>query len=255
MPYPMYQQQYSQYTIQQQQTWNILYTRRQQSLSAVVAAPFWQNLHALELKAYFIPEFQKLNFRLGKQSDWQVEAVAEPLRPKQVLARWSRMQFPALTTLRPNARVDMRFQESRDLFEDVFCLLPWVLQPEVSDFMQRLGQLSVQHKNAAVTDHLWSIIQHVLGYGLLRDAQGGVSLFGARLLSNASETEAALANDRAWQPFDLKEFVCNPDVPSEVRDTYVVLESLSDLNCLAAQLEKEDLSAKLLPVLGQMVAG
>lgn len=252
----MYQQQYHQYTIRQQQTWNILYTKRAESLSAVVSAPFWAGVKALDLKAYFIPDFQKLNFQLRQaQLDWEVVAVEEPLRPRQVLARWAKQKFPAITSLRLHPDADLRLQGHKDLFQDVFGQLPWLLQPQVADFMQRLGSLSLQYKDPAATDLLWRLAQHVLGNGLLRNEEGRVTLFGANLLANAPEGEAALKNENAWLPLVLDEVLGQPLKSGESPDRYFVLESLSDLTALIDQLEREGFPVVELPAQWQLVAG
>ncbi|RNI30469.1 hypothetical protein [Rufibacter latericius] len=250
----MYQQQYHQYSIREQQTWNILYTKRAEALSAVVSAPFWEGVNALELKAYFIPEFQKVNFHLRQFTEWELVAVEEPLRPRQVLSRWAKQKFPAITSLRPHADTDLRLQGGQDLFQDVFGLLPWILQPEVADFMQRLGQLSLQHKDPAATDLLWRLAQHLLGNGLLRDASGNVTLFGANLISNAPEAAKALKSENAWHPIGLEEILAQPYKTGEKPEVYFVLESFSDLTRLVEQLEKEGLPVVEIPAHWQMMA-
>ncbi|WP_205503088.1 hypothetical protein [Rufibacter psychrotolerans] len=251
----MYQQQYHQYTIQQQQIWNILYTKRAEALSAVVSAPFWNGVNALGLKAYFIPDFQDLNFLMKRLSDWEVVAVEEPLRPRQVLARWAKRKFPAVTSLRLHPDADLRLQGNKDLFQDVFGLLPWVLQPQVADFMQRVGALALQHKDPAHTELLWRLVQHVLGSGLLRESEGKVTLFGYRLIANAAETEAALLSETAWRPAELEEILALPFQEGQSPEAYFVLDSLSDLTSLAEQLEKEGLPVVAVPAPLQLVAG
>ncbi|MBC3540230.1 hypothetical protein ACFSC6_01490 [Rufibacter sediminis] len=251
----MYQQQYHHYSIRQQQTWNILYTKRAEALSAVVSAPFWQGVNALELKAYFIPEFQKVNFLLQRLTEWEVVAVEEPLRPRQVLSRWAKQKFPAVTTLRQHPEVDLRLLSGKDLFQDMFGQLPWILQPEVADFMQRLGALSLHYKDPAATDLLWRLAQHVLGNGLLRDAQGVVTLFGAYLISNAAESALALQSENAWHPIVLDEILALPYKAGETPEAYFVLESLSYLTRLVEQLEKEGIPVADIPAQWQMLAG
>ncbi|WP_207430904.1 hypothetical protein [Sabulibacter ruber] len=250
----MYQQQYHQYTIQHQQTWNILYTKRTQALSAVVSAPFWQGVNALELKAYFIPDFQELNYLLKRLSDWEVVAVEEPLRPRQVLAKWAKKRFPAVTQIRLHPDADLRLQGDKDLFQDVFSLLPWVLQPEVADFMHRVGQLSLKHKDPAETELLWRLVQHVLGNGLLRDAEGKATLFGFHLISNAPEAEKALRSENQWQPIVLEEILGQPYKAVDQPVSYFVLESLADLTSLVDQLEKEGLPVVEIPAQLQLAA-
>ncbi|KAA3438373.1 hypothetical protein [Rufibacter hautae] len=251
----MYQQQYHQYSIRQQQTWNILYTKRAEALSAVVSLPFWQGINALDLKAYFIPDFQKVNFHLKSLTDWELVAVEEPLRPRQVLAKWAKRKFPAVTSLRLHPDSDLRLQGDKDLFQDVFSQLPWLLQPEVADFMEQLGKLSLQHKDPAATDLLWRLVQHVLGNGLMRDAQGNITLFGANLISNAPEAELALKRENAWHPIALEEILGQPYKAGEAPEAYFVLESLSDLTQLAEQLEKEGLPVVEIPAQWQLLVG
>ncbi|WP_181306525.1 hypothetical protein [Rufibacter sp. XAAS-G3-1] len=250
----MYQQQYHQYTIRQQQTWNILYTKRAEALSAAVSAPFWNGVNALELKAYFIPEFTKVNFHLRRLTEWELVAVEEPLRPRQVLARWARQKFPAVTSLRVHPDVDLRLQGEKDMFQDLFSHLPWLLQPEVADFMQRLGQLSLPHKDPTVTDLLWRLAQHVLGNGLLRDEHGKVTLFGANLLSNAPVAELAMKSEYAWRPMVLEDLLGQPYKAGETPEAYFVLESFSDLTRLVDKLEREGLPVAEIPASWQLVA-
>ncbi|MFB9865535.1 hypothetical protein [Rufibacter immobilis] len=251
----MYQQQYHQYTIQQQQTWNILYTKRAEALSATVSAPFWQGVNALGLKAYFIPDFQEINFLLRRLANWEVVAVQEPLRPRQVLAKWAKQKFPAVTSLRLHPDADLRLQGNKDLFQDMFGQLPWLLQPQVAQFMQQIGVLSLQHKDPAETELLWRLAQHVLSNGLLRDAEGKVTLLGSHLIANAPEAALALKNENIWKPIDLDEILGQPYKDGERPEAYFVLESLDDLTQLVAQLEKEGLPVVELPAQLQLVAG
>lgn len=251
----MYQQQYHQYTIPQQQIWNILYTKRVEVLVNQVSAPFWQGMQALELKAYFIPDFQELNTRLRRTIDWELTAVEAPLRPASVLARWSKQKFPAITSLRLHPDADLRLQGHQDLFSDVFSFLPWLFQPEVTDFMFRLGRLAQQHKSPEAVEVLWRLAQHVLGNGLLRDDAGKVTLLGAKLISNTPEAEAALTNENAWRSAVLEEILGQPYKAGETPDSYFVLESLADLSALVGKLEQEGLPLVELPAEIQLIAG
>ncbi|WP_066622040.1 hypothetical protein [Rufibacter roseus] len=251
----MYQQQYHQYTIPQQQIWNILYTKRVEALVNQVAQPFWQGLQALELKAYFIPDFQELNTRLKRTLDWELVATEAPLRPAAVLARWSKHKFPAITTLRLHPDADLRLQGHQDLFSDVFSLLPWLFQPAVSDFMFRLGRLAQQNKSPEAIEVLWRLAQHVLGNGLLRDEEGKVTLMGANLLSNAPEAESALKKEDSWKPAVLEEMLAQPVKAGEAPEYYFVLESLSDLTSMVDQLGREGLPLVELPAEIQLIAG
>ncbi|WP_066833338.1 hypothetical protein [Rufibacter ruber] len=251
----MYQQQYHQYTIQEQQIWNILYTKRVETLANQVAAPFWEGVKALELKAYMIPDFQELNFLLKRQIGWEVVAVEEPMTPRQLLARWAKCKFPALTSLRLHPDADMRLQGGQDMFTHVFCQLPWLLQPEVAGFMQRLGVLSKEQKSPEGIELLWRLAQHVLSNGLLRNEEGKVMLFGAALLSNAPEGEAAMRKENSWQPLDLAEMLAMPHKEKEVAERYFVLEQLADLTNLVTQLEKDGVPVVELPAELQLVAG
>ena len=251
----MYQQPYHQYTIQHQQIWNILFTKRVEALSHVVAVNFWQGVKALDLKAYFIPEFQELNFWLQKNTGWQVVAVEQAPRPAQVLAKWSKRKFPAQTQLRLHPDADLRLQGNSDLFLDIFSQLPWLAQPEVRDFLFRLGTLAQKSQDPATVEALWQISQHVLGNGLLRDHKGQMTLFGSRLISNAPEGEAALRHETKWQPLALEELVATPFEEGKQPQAYFVLESLSDLTTLMERLEIEGIPAKEEPAVLQMVAG
>lgn len=251
----MYQQQYQQYTIPQQQIWNILYTKRVEALSTLVTEPFWQGVKALDLKAYMIPDFQELNFLLRRQIGWEVVAMEITPRPAQLLAKWAKQKFPALTSLRLHPDADLRLQGHQDLFTHVFSQLPWLLQPEVAGFMHRLGLLAQQNKSPEAIELLWRLTQHVLGNGLLRDTDGKVGLFGSKLIANAPEGEAALSNENAWRPLVLEEVLAQPYKVGESPSVYFVLENLSDLTALIEQLKREgipliDISTEL-----QMITG
>ncbi|WP_192820693.1 hypothetical protein [Rufibacter sp. LB8] len=233
----MYQQDYSQYTIRQQQTWNILFTKREQALRAHVAAPFWAGMQVLELKAYFIPDFQELNFLLQQKTGWQLMAVPAQLTPAQTLAKWAKRRFPAVTQLRANPTVDLRLQGGApDLFTDVFCFLPWLLTPAMADFLQRLGTLAQEHPSVTVTEKLWHVAHQVLFKGLLVDQTAAVTLLGAHLLSNAPEAEAALQSARAWRVADAKDLLETP-ANATLGELYFVLENLATLATLITQLE------------------
>ncbi|GGK69758.1 hypothetical protein ACD591_03600 [Rufibacter glacialis] len=250
----MYQQQYHQYTIQQQQTWNILYTKRAEALSATVSAPFWAGIDALELKAYFIPDLQKINFLLKRLMGWEVVAVEEALRPRQVLARWAQKKLPVVANLREKPDINSG-SSTTDLFHNAFGFLPWMLQPEVADFMQRVGQLSVQVKDPAATELLWRLAQHLLGNGLIRDGEGKVTLLGANLVANGQAAAEALRRENAWHPIVLEEILGQPFKEEESPEVYFVLEGWEDLTRLIDQLEKEGVPLVEIPAQWQALVG
>ena len=102
---------------------------------------FEEGLDVLRIDRPGIPEFGELNARLGARTGWTVVAVPGLVPEDVFFDHLSKRRFPAGNFIRKRSQLD--YLEEPDVFHDVFGHVPLLAQPEVADFMQRLGELGL----------------------------------------------------------------------------------------------------------------
>ncbi len=121
---------------------DLLFARQQDALAGRALSAFQQGLEALRLSRKGIPELGELNEGLSRRTGWTVVAVAGLVPDDVFFEHLRHRRFPAGNFIRQRSQFD--YLEEPDVLHDVFGHVPLLAQPEVADFMQRLGELGLE---------------------------------------------------------------------------------------------------------------
>jgi phenylalanine-4-hydroxylase len=178
--------------------WRALYARQRQVVEAHGARSY---VHALDrmrevLSGEDVPHLGDLSAWMHAETDWQLVPITDAIPAEEEWTLLARRMVPVPLTLRQ--RGDLDFVSHRDLFQQVFGLLPHLLRPDFADFLQRLGQIaSVTRTDPRANERLQRFGRHavdntlVAAFDAFRQA-AAPRLFGVRMLSNYRETRCAL---------------------------------------------------------------
>ena len=218
--------------------WDILFERQQKALAGRDVRAFEEGLDVLRIDRPGIPEFGDLNARLGARTGWTVVAVPG-LVPEDVFFRHlSNRHFPAGNFIRKRSQLD--YLEEPDVFHDVFGHVPLLAQPEVADFMQKLGELGLAAMEMGALKRIARLYWYTVEFGLARE-DGRTKIYGAGILSSFGESRFALESPEPHRlGFDLRRVLTTDYRTDSFQKSYFVMPSLEDV---LRVIEREDVLA------------
>ncbi len=125
---------WSSYTQSEHQVWLTLYARQAEVLAGRACDAFLHGLDALDLRGEGIPEFARINERLGKLTGWNVVAVHGLVPDEVFFDHLANRRFPAGRFIRRPDQLD--YLQEPDVFHDVFGHVPMLTDPTFADYMQ-----------------------------------------------------------------------------------------------------------------------
>ena len=162
-----------------------------------------------------IPEFGELNEQLGARTGWTVVAVPGLVPEDVFFEHLSRRSFPAGNFIRKRSQLD--YLEEPDVFHDVFGHVPLLAQPEVADFMQKLGELGLAAMKIGALQRVARLYWYTVEFGLAREG-GRTRIYGAGILSSFGESRFSLESAEPHRlDFDLRRVLCTDYAPTASR--------------------------------------
>ena len=131
-------QAWSSYTAREHQTWLTLYDRQAEVLTGRACDEFLHGLDALDLRGQGVPEFARINQRLGRLTGWSVVAVGGLVPDEVFFEHLANRRFPAGRFIRRPDQLD--YLQEPDVFHDVFGHVPMLTDPTFADYMQAYGR-------------------------------------------------------------------------------------------------------------------
>ena len=240
-------QNFASYTPEEHQTWRTLYQRQTHLLPNLACEEYLQGLEKLDLSPG-IPDFEILSTRLQALTGWQVVAVPGLVPDHAFYTLLANRRFPAGRFIRQPHQLD--YLEEPDIFHDVFGHVPMLTNPIFADYMQAYGQGGLRANNLGNLHNLARLYWYTVEFGLLQTLKG-LRIYGAGILSSATESQYALHDPRPERlPFDLDRILRTPYKIDDVQPRYFVIPSLqhlldvtvhTDFAPLYRQLKKEEL--------------
>ncbi len=222
-------QHYNDYTEEQMQVWNILYSRQVQNLADKASPAYLRCLKALEpaMHATMIPRFEDLDAALMAATGWSIEVVPGIIPVVEFFELLSRRRFCSSTWLRTMAQLD--YLEEPDMFHDIFGHVPLLMYERYADFMQEIGRIGYDSRHQPeLLDAMERVYWYSIEFGLVSSIEGH-KIYGAGTLSSFGETNSIYSDATDIRPFDLKEIMAEPFTKSELQSKYYVIDSLDDL--------------------------
>ena len=214
------------YTPADHALWRTLFQRQEKLLPDRVVHAFLDNLKRLDIAAQGIPHFDRMNEVLYPATGWQVVAVPG-LVPDDVFYRHlAARRFPAGNFIRRPDQLD--YIEEPDVFHDVFGHVPMLMHPVFADYVQAYAAQALR-TDPDDLHRLDRLYWYTVEFGLI-EADAGVRIYGAGIVSSATETvfslESASPNRVA---FDIARVMRSEYRIDDFQPTYFVIKNADQL--------------------------
>lgn len=172
------------YSSEENNVWQILYTRQKPILENRACQTFIDGLEKLHLTPDAVPQLPDVNQRLSKLTGWQVVPVNALISARHFFELLANQKFPAATFIRNMESLD--YVQEPDIFHELFGHCPMLTDPVFADFVHAYAKLVLTFPESD-----WALLQRLfwftVEFGLIQTQQG-VRAYGGGILSSISET-------------------------------------------------------------------
>ena len=142
-------------------------------------------LDKLGVDADRVPDFERLNQRLGAATGWRIVAVPGLIPDDVFFEHLANRRFPVTWWLREPHQLD--YLQEPDVFHDLFGHVPLLIDPVFADYLQAYGKGGMKAKDLGYLTQLARLYWYTVEFGLIRTAEG-MRIYGAGILSSKSES-------------------------------------------------------------------
>ena len=208
-------------------TWTTLYDRQSRILPGRACDAFLNGLDALDLHGAGIPDFGRLNERLGALTGWRIVAVPQLVPDAVFFDHLANRRFPAANFIRRPDQLD--YLQEPDVFHDVFGHVPLLTDPVFADYMQAYGEGGLRALGFGSLHNLARLYWYTVEFGLM-ESPDGLRIYGAGIVSSRTESIFALESASPHRiAFDLERVMRTPYRIDDFQQIYFVVPSLESL--------------------------
>jgi len=212
------------YSAEDQAVWRLLVERQTKLAREHACDEFIAGLETLGI-GDTIPDFAAINARLKPLTGWQLVGVPGLIPDAVFYDHLAHRRFPVTVWIRTRAELDYLVEP--DLFHDFFGHVPLLANKVFADYMQRYGQRAMEA--GAHIDLLARLYWYTVEFGLIR-TQAGLKIYGAGILSSATEVKHAIeGSDVERLPFEAAKVMRRPYEIDRLQNTYFVLDDFRQL--------------------------
>lgn len=216
------------YTAAEHGVWKTLFERQSRLLPGRACDEFVQGMGELAIDAEHIPDFRRLSDLLMKRTGWQVVAVPGLVPDEVFFEHLARRRFPAGHFIRKPSELD--YLEEPDVFHDVFGHVPMLMNPAIADYIQAYGEGGLRAKALGHLTQLARVYWYTVEFGLLRQGDDGLRLYGAGIASSFTESQFCLDSPSPNRlRFDLERVMRTEYRIDDFQETYFVIRDLDEL--------------------------
>ncbi|MGI9463165.1 MAG: phenylalanine 4-monooxygenase [Aestuariivirgaceae bacterium] len=220
-------QDWASYSGDEHDRWDRLFARAVDVLQDRACPEFLEALDQLQLSDSGIPDMAVLSERLQPLTGWRIVPVTELVPDDIFFDHLANRRFPAGAFIRPEHEMD--YLEEPDIFHDIFGHVPLLANPVYSDFMQAYGKGGQRALRRGMLANLARLYWYTVEFGLVRSGDG-LKLFGAGIMSSASESVFALESASPHRiAFDLERVMRTNYIIDDFQKTYFVIDSFEKL--------------------------
>lgn len=222
-------QHYDQYTLEDHTIWNILFDRQIQNLQGKSCQAYLDCVDRLspEMAPSQVPDFGPLERRLQAETGWRIEVVKGLIPVEDFFQLLAEKRFCSSTWLRSREQLD--YLEEPDMFHDTFGHIPLLIDPTYAAFMERFGQIGVNHLNdPAMLTALQRLYWFTVEFGLMK-GEAHTEIYGAGILSSFGESNHIYNDPIEVLPYDIEAVIHNHFVNSEIQMRYYEISTFEDL--------------------------
>lgn len=233
-------QDYSAYTSEDQEVWNILAERQLKNLPGKAHREYLNCLDQMSgvLNAGSIPRFSELNEVLTDAHGWSIAVVPGLIPVEDFFQLLRDRKFSASTWLRSKSQLD--YLEEPDMFHDIFGHIPLLMNESYADFAQKLGALGVKYiADKKVVTQLQRLYWFTIEFGVIREADMDThQIYGAGIISSSGETDHVMYDEVDIQPYDIFKIIEQDFITSEIQTRYFAISDFDQLFSSIEHLER-----------------
>lgn len=223
----MLQQEYSKYTAEDHQVWEIMYKEQMEILATRATQTYLQGIETVQFSASKIPRFSIVNQALKPLTGWQVYAVPGIIDNKPFFELLAQKQFPATTWMRSLAQ--LKYIEEPDMFHDVFGHVPLLSEPYFAGFLNGLSQIALEFIESPTAVELMArIYWYTVEFGLIQEGDA-LKIYGAGILSSPGESVYSLSQEPEHFNFNLDQILETPYIKDKFQAQYFIASSYEQL--------------------------
>ena len=220
-------QNWSDYTAEEQATWDILYARQMKVLPGRACDAFMRGLKALDLGAGGIPDFEVINPKLHALTGWTVVCVPGLVPDEVFFDHLANRRFPSGQFIRKRDQLD--YLQEPDIFHDVFGHVPMLTDPDFAAYMEAYGKGGQRAASLGLLQNLARLYWYTVEFGLTQE-DGPLRIYGAGIVSSATESVFALDDPSPNRlGFELERVMRTLYRIDDFQQVYFVIDSIEAL--------------------------
>jgi phenylalanine-4-hydroxylase len=216
----------SQYSLADHETYRRLYARQLQQLPGLACDEFIAAVRQLGAPDR-IPDFDEISERLGRATGWQIVAVPGLIPEEAFFGLLAQRRFPVTDWIRRPE--EFEYVVEPDVFHDLFGHVPLLFDPVFANYMQAYGAGGLKASRLDACEMLARLYWYTVEFGLIMTADG-LRAYGAGILSSAGELKHSIRSAQARRvPFDLQRLMRSRYKIDTYQATYFVIDSFQQL--------------------------
>jgi phenylalanine-4-hydroxylase len=213
------------WTESENQTWQQLITRQQQTIHQRACQAFIDGVEELQLPSERAPQLNDVNPALTK-TGWAMQPVDGTIGVTEFFTLLSEKKFPAAFFIRTPEELD--YLQQPDIFHEIFGHAPLLLNQAYADFVQWYGAYALQlngHQKKILGRLFWYTIE----FGLIQ-SDAGLRILGGGILSSHQETIFSLeSKEPKRQPYDMQTILHTDYDYTKIQPHYFILDDIKQL--------------------------
>ena len=214
------------FTPEQHDVWKTLYHRQLPRVQEHACTTYQKGFDMLGLPDTTIPSIEYLNQRITPATGWKT--VRTSVRYTDAVPwyhEFSQKHF--LVTDYMRERQEMDFTPESDMFHDIFGHLPFMMLPEYARLEEMFAPARLRADDEQ-RENIMRLAWFSTEFGLIRE-NGEMKIFGAGLLSSASELDRVIAGETPIHPFTIENVVPNEKAIWNFNDQLFIFDSMDEL--------------------------
>lgn len=215
------------YTAEEHARWRFLYERQSKLLPRYGAPEYMEALAKLDA-GDGVPDFGRASDKLRKATGWEIVAVPGLIPEDAFFGHLANRRFPVTNWIRTAEELD--YLEEPDVFHDFFGHVPLLMHPVFADYMEAYGKGGQRAVRLGTIEQLARLYWYTVEFGLIRDGDNGLKVYGAGILSSAGETPYSIESDSPNRiGFRLERVMRTRYRIDDYQETYFVIDSYDQL--------------------------
>lgn len=211
---------------EQHDIWNTLYHRQLARVNEHASSAYLEGFELLGLPDTNIPSIDFLNERITPATGWKT--VRTSVRYTDAVPWYNQFsQKHFLVTDYMRERHEMDFTPEPDMFHDIFGHLPFMMLPEYARLEEMFAPAFLR-ANDEQRENIKRLAWFSTEFGLIRE-NGEIKIFGAGLISSASELDRVTAGETPIFPFTIENVIPNEKAIWNFNEQLFAFDSIDEL--------------------------